>query len=159
MKMVIATPRSGWRQATAGQVVERPRRASAAEREQTANAPRFMNVRGQVHAERRAAVARAGDEADERVAGVRDARIREHPLDARCEMAVTFPTVIVRAEASHRRSPSRRHRAEADGEDRANAANAAAFTPTAMKAVIAWAPSQMSAPSRNGPSRPEAEAD
>jgi hypothetical protein len=58
-------------------------------------------------------------------------------LTFRCEMAVTLPTVMVATARIQRTfDPPRRHRAEADRQHARERRERAAFTPTAMNAVI-----------------------
>ena len=77
--------------------------------------------------------------ADQQVAGVRDARVGEHALDARLRAAPsTLPTVMVSAAStqSERRPDRRAAGASAAQEDAREAPRTpAAFTPTAMNAV------------------------
>ncbi len=68
---------------------------------------------------------------------MRDARVRQHPLDARsARRPTTVPTIIVAAAITQSAGAhSARSGSSAERNTRANAANAAAFTPVDMKPV------------------------
>ena len=105
----------------------------------TANAARFMNeVDGEVEERRLEAEPRRDDDAGEQVAGLRDRRPREQPLErASAPSAPTLPTTIVIVASAASAGPHVGCASiSATSNSRSITPNAAAFVATAMNAVI-----------------------
>ncbi len=127
-------------EAHAGEVVEAiPRLAPAPERDQHAeSADVHEDIHGEIEQKRRPALRGVGDQPEQRVAGVRDAGVRQHPLHA--PLAHGDHVADRHGEGRHHGEeigPLPRKLRQPGEEDAPKAANAAALTATAMNAVTA----------------------